>query len=64
MERVTLNKSFESVGVDFNRAIHIKDEVAKAMVKVYVCLFTCTSTRAVHLELAKNMSANIIHYYF
>ena len=57
-ERVQFIRPFDAVGIDYTGAILIKDESTKEMVKVYICLFTCTSSRAVHLELAKDMSAS------
>ncbi|MEL6606114.1 MAG: reverse transcriptase domain-containing protein [Cyanobacteria bacterium J06614_10] len=56
-ERVNFHRPFESVGVDFTGAISIRDEITRDIVKVYVCLFTCASTRAVHLELANDLTA-------
>ena len=58
LERVTFNRPFENTGVDFSGAITIRDELTKMPAKVYICLFTCTSSRAVHLELAKDMTAS------
>ena len=58
LERVTFNRPFEITGVDYTGSITIRDELAKMPVKVYICLFTCTSSRAVHLELAKDMTAS------
>ena len=37
-------------GVDFTGAMYVKNEGAVGDCKVYVCLFTCASTRAIHLE--------------
>ena len=48
--RAKLKDPFLITGVDF--AGPIKYRMAKRMVgKVYIALFTCTSTRAVHLKL-------------
>ena len=57
-ERVTFQRAFYYTGLDYTGAIQIKDEFSQKMVKVYVCLFTCSSSRAVHLELAKDMTAS------
>ena len=40
---------FEVTGVDFTGALYVRDSGRE--VKVYVCLFTCAVTRAVHLEM-------------
>ena len=42
---------FTHVGVDFAGTLYIKD--AK---KVWICLYTCCATRAVHLEVVPNMT--------
>ena len=54
IERVTYNRPFKSVGIDYADAI--RDELTKIPVKVYICIFACTCIRAVHLELAKDIS--------
>ena len=53
--------AFTRVGVDFAGPIYVKDVFAKKgdMNKVYIALFTCAATRAVHLELVPNLSAEI-----
>merc|ERR1712055_724641 len=58
LERVNYSRPFQDVGVDYTGAILIKDaDRDHQLVKVYVCLFTCMSSRAVHLEIAKDNSA-------
>ena len=56
-ERVQFVRPFDAVGIDYTGAILIRDSTTNELVKVYICLFTCTSSRAVHLELARDMSA-------
>lgn len=56
IERVRFVRPFDSVGIDYTGAILVRDELTKELVKVYICLFTCTCSRAVHLELARDMS--------
>ena len=53
--RVEECRPFQYTGVDYSGALHIKynDKVRK----VYLVLFTCASTRAVHLDLAEDSSA-------
>ena len=46
--RVQQSMPFEVTGVDFTGALFVRSEVER---KVYVCLFTCAVTRAVHLEI-------------
>lgn len=54
-ERVSEDPPFTHVGLDFAGPLNIVNEHANASSKVYVCLFTCASTRAVHLELCKSL---------
>ena len=51
--------AFTRVGVDFAGPTYVKDVFTKKgdMNKVYIALFTCAATRAVHLELVPNLSA-------
>ena len=57
-ERVRQSRPFEITGVDFTGAITISDTCEGDPIRVYVCLFTCATTRAVHLELASDLSAD------
>lgn len=56
-ERVVYTEPFQTVGVDYSGAITITNSDDNVPKKFYVCLFTCATTRAVHLELARDMSA-------
>lgn len=56
-ERVVYTKPFETVGIDYTGAISITSNDDSVPRKYYVCLFTCATTRAIHLELANDMSA-------
>ncbi|XP_065191900.1 uncharacterized protein LOC135822992 [Sycon ciliatum] len=56
-ERVTpAARPFEYVGLDYFGPILVKQSEGKTAVKVWVCLLTCLSVRAVHLEWVSNMS--------
>ena len=55
-DRVTLTRPFEVTGVDYTGALTITGD-SDSPKKVYICLFTCTSTRALHLEVAEDLSA-------
>lgn len=46
---------FTVTGIDFTGALYVKGEHG-VETKVYVCLFTCAVTRAVHLELVRDMT--------
>ena len=59
-ERVSEDPPFTHVGLDFAGPLFIDDrnitEGTNESSKVYVCLFTCASTRAVHLKLTRGLS--------
>lgn len=57
--RVDESPPFSHVGVDFAGPLIVSDktqQVDQDTSKCYVCLFTCASTRAVHLELVENLT--------
>ena len=54
-ERVSVAASFTNTGIDYFGPLYIKAKGDTQ--KVWVCLFTCLVTRAVHLELMQDMSA-------
>lgn len=49
---------FTHVGVDFASPVNIRENSASGSdsEKCYICLFTCVTTRAVHLELTRNLT--------
>ena len=51
--RVDDGPPFKNVGVDFAGPLIVDGH--KGEMKCYVCLFTCASTRAVHLELVESL---------
>ena len=53
-DRVTKSPPFTVTGVDFTGALYIKDRAGEA--KVYICIFTCAVTRAVHIEVVKDLT--------
>ncbi|XP_033745623.1 uncharacterized protein LOC117331137 [Pecten maximus] len=55
-DRVTMDRPFTVTGVDFSGALYIKSGKGSETTKVYICLFTCANTRAVHLEIVPNMT--------
>ena len=57
-ERVSEGPPFFNTGIDFAGPLYVKDSKAVgSQSKVYICLFTCTSTRAVHLELTADLTS-------
>jgi len=45
---------FSITGVDFTGALYVKQRTEE--VKVYICLFTCATSRAIHLEVVTDLS--------
>ena len=45
---------FTVPGIDFTGALYVRQNYTEG--KVYICLFTCATTRAVHLEVVMNLS--------
>lgn len=58
--RVTPSRPFSTVGVDYAGPVYVKENTSKRsrLVKTYLAIFVCFSTRAVHIELANNLSTN------
>ena len=56
--RAELTDPFTAVGVDFAGPLYYRcgDKTNKQTEKAYVALFTCATTRAVHLKLCKSMT--------
>ena len=52
--------TFCNTGVDFAGPLYVKDIYGRnnEMFKSYICLFTCATTRNVHLELTASMDAS------
>lgn len=54
-KRMSESKPFCKTGLDYLGPLKIK--ISEDIKKVWVCLFTCMVTRAVHLEIVQDMSA-------
>ena len=57
--RVSDDPPFSHVGLDFSGPLYVRDGVhlsEEGTRKVYICLFTCASTRAIHLELTAGLN--------
>ena len=52
--RVKQAKPFSTIGVDFAGPLFVRKE-GNQTEKVYIALFTCSSTRAVHLDLVEDV---------
>ena len=55
--RVSEEPPFTNTGIDFAGPLFVKEN--HETIKSYICLFTCASTRAVHLELLRDLSTNM-----
>jgi hypothetical protein len=59
--QVSEEPPFSNTGIDFAGPVYVKKSCgainSNDQGKVYIALFTCRSTRALHLELVENMSA-------
>ncbi|XP_053381888.1 uncharacterized protein LOC128549324 [Mercenaria mercenaria] len=55
-ERVTESTPLSRTGLEYFGGVSIK--TSERLKKVWVCLFTCLVTRAVHLEMIQDLSAN------
>ena len=56
--RVDQLRAFNTVGVDYCGPLRYGKGEGQDSAKAYICLFTCASTRALHLELVTNMSTD------
>lgn len=56
--RVTSHSVFQNVGTDFGGPFLLKDRLTRGakIVKAYMCLFICMSTKAVHIELVSDLT--------
>ncbi|XP_037931307.1 uncharacterized protein LOC119666104 [Teleopsis dalmanni] len=58
-DRVHANRAFIITGTDFCGPFYYKSEIRnKSPIKCYVCLFICFATKAVHLELVKDLTTS------
>ncbi|XP_044742314.1 uncharacterized protein LOC123304708, partial [Chrysoperla carnea] len=59
--RVSQAKAFTYTGVDYGGPFYITLSRHRGVrsQKAYICLFTCLTTRAVHLELASDLSTDV-----
>ena len=64
-QRLSKDYAFSNTGVDFAGPFYVKNIYgdSDSLFKCYICLFTCATTRNVHLELRPSMSAqHLISY--
>lgn len=53
----TSTRSISNVGIDFAGPLTLKDRSGTHF-KVYICLFTCLTTRAINLEVVEDLSTS------
>ena len=60
--RVSEGLGFTSVGIDHAGPVFVKNiyESDGTMYKTYITVFTCSITRAIHLELSPNLLGNLV----
>ena len=54
--RVSDSPPFSDAGLDFIGPLFIRTDDNTGTIKAYICLFTCCSTRGLHLELCKSLN--------
>lgn len=54
--RVRQSRPFQTTGVDFAGPLYVRTSDNTRTSKVWLCLYTCCTTRAVHLELVPDLS--------
>ncbi|XP_062538907.1 uncharacterized protein LOC134207198 [Armigeres subalbatus] len=56
--RVTVSRPFSQTGVDYFGPFYVRPAPRRPVVKVYVAVFICLCTKAVHLELVSDLSTD------
>lgn len=57
LRKSSRSEPFQFIGLDYLGPINVKE--SESAEKIWVCLFTCLSIHAVHLELAKVLSTQM-----
>nr|XP_012135148.1 PREDICTED: uncharacterized protein LOC100874762 isoform X2 [Megachile rotundata]XP_012135760.1 PREDICTED: uncharacterized protein LOC100874762 isoform X3 [Megachile rotundata] len=62
LSRVVPSKPFNQVGLDFCGPLFIKEKVQRNRnkVKIYIAIFVCFSTKAVHIELVGDLTIDAV----
>lgn len=55
--RVTESYPFATTGVDYTGSYTVRGSTNQPDFKVYICLFTCAVSRAIHLEVVESLTA-------
>ena len=54
---VVQSQSFQTIRVDFAGPLYVRSSNTKGTARVWLCLYMCCATRAVHLDLVPDMTA-------
>jgi len=54
--KVLQSKAFQFTGIDYAGPLYVRDQGNQTSSKVHICLFTCATVRALHLELAEDQT--------
>ena len=60
--RVSQTDPFQVTGVDFTGALFVRTPSGES--KVYICLFTCAVSHAIHLEIVTDLTVESFLYAF
>ncbi|GFT57732.1 integrase catalytic domain-containing protein [Trichonephila clavipes] len=62
-ERITPDKVFNSTGIDLCGPFFIKNKYQRKgpEIKVYVCIFICLVTKAIHLEIISDLTSQALN---
>ena len=61
--RITKSDPFQITGLDYTGALRVKG-TANEIKKAYIVLFTCATTRAIHLEIVEDLTGQSFLYAF
>ncbi|XP_035207942.1 uncharacterized protein LOC118182668 [Stegodyphus dumicola] len=56
-ERIQKSSPFETTGIDFAGPLYVKNN--NSVTKAYIVIFTCATTRAIHLELVSDLRTDV-----
>ena len=62
--RVAISVPFSHIGIDYFGPVYLQDSPDQDTYKSWVLLFTCMTTRALHLELCRGMSTEDVLFAF
>lgn len=65
-ERVCPSRAFQHIGIDYMVPLNINTskERRQRVSKIYIALFTCFTTRAIHMELEDGLTTTALIHIF